>query len=315
MTTTELVPNHLDVTRLALASFLARYGEPTLTAYTIDLRAFLGLVPAVRRPGTTAHPRRARDVPAAPGGPRLRRRHHRAPLWHRRHLLQVRGDRRRDSGQPRPTRSPDRRWPGRGRSAPCCTRWSSLPCSLRPAAPVPTTTPWSACWACSACGCPRPARPTSPTSGTSPVTSCCTSWARAPSPRTSHSDPGPAGGPGGDRRPRDRADPAHPHRPPNGPGWSQPRAHPGRPRGWHHPPDQPARTAQDVLHHRLGRRHRYPRHAVRHAPRRPANDSALRHGPSEPRPPRRARGCGLPRWHEQRLRVRPPIKINEPSWH
>ena len=41
-TTTELVPSYLDVTRLAVGSFLARYREPTLTAYTEDLRAFLG---------------------------------------------------------------------------------------------------------------------------------------------------------------------------------------------------------------------------------------------------------------------------------
>ena len=41
-TTTELVPSHLDVTRLALGSFLARYREPTLTAYTQDLKTFLG---------------------------------------------------------------------------------------------------------------------------------------------------------------------------------------------------------------------------------------------------------------------------------
>ena len=41
-TTTELVPSYLDVTRLAVGSFLARYREPTLTAYTQDLRAFQG---------------------------------------------------------------------------------------------------------------------------------------------------------------------------------------------------------------------------------------------------------------------------------
>ena len=40
-TTTELLPNYLDVTRLAIASFLARYREPTLTAYTQDLKAYL----------------------------------------------------------------------------------------------------------------------------------------------------------------------------------------------------------------------------------------------------------------------------------
>jgi hypothetical protein len=41
-TTTELVPSYLDVTRLAVGSFLARYREPTLTAYTQDLKAYLG---------------------------------------------------------------------------------------------------------------------------------------------------------------------------------------------------------------------------------------------------------------------------------
>ncbi len=41
-TTKELLPGYLDVTRLAVASFLARYREPTRTAYTMDLRVFLG---------------------------------------------------------------------------------------------------------------------------------------------------------------------------------------------------------------------------------------------------------------------------------
>lgn len=41
-TTTELVPSYLDVTRLAVAGFLARYREPTLTAYTVDLKSFIG---------------------------------------------------------------------------------------------------------------------------------------------------------------------------------------------------------------------------------------------------------------------------------
>jgi site-specific recombinase XerD len=40
-TTTELAPNYLDVTRVAIASFLARYRQPTLTAYTQDLKAYL----------------------------------------------------------------------------------------------------------------------------------------------------------------------------------------------------------------------------------------------------------------------------------
>ena len=41
-TTSVLVPGYLDVRRLTVASFLARYREPTLTAYTQDLKAYLG---------------------------------------------------------------------------------------------------------------------------------------------------------------------------------------------------------------------------------------------------------------------------------
>ena len=41
-TRTELLPSYLDVTKLAVASFLARYRESTLTAYTQDLKAYLG---------------------------------------------------------------------------------------------------------------------------------------------------------------------------------------------------------------------------------------------------------------------------------
>ena len=40
--TIALIPSCLDMTRLAVASFLARYREPTLTAYTQGLKAFLG---------------------------------------------------------------------------------------------------------------------------------------------------------------------------------------------------------------------------------------------------------------------------------
>jgi hypothetical protein len=42
MTSKELMPSCLDVTRLAIGSFLARYREPTLDAHTQDLKAFLG---------------------------------------------------------------------------------------------------------------------------------------------------------------------------------------------------------------------------------------------------------------------------------
>jgi integrase/recombinase XerD len=41
-TTTALEPAWLDVTKLAVGGFLARYREPTLTAYKLDLKTFLG---------------------------------------------------------------------------------------------------------------------------------------------------------------------------------------------------------------------------------------------------------------------------------
>ena len=41
-TTTDLALSYLDVTRLAVASFLAPYREPTLTAYTQDLKGSSG---------------------------------------------------------------------------------------------------------------------------------------------------------------------------------------------------------------------------------------------------------------------------------
>jgi integrase/recombinase XerD len=39
--TAELVPAWADVQRLAVAGFLARYREPTLTTYRLDMRVFL----------------------------------------------------------------------------------------------------------------------------------------------------------------------------------------------------------------------------------------------------------------------------------
>ena len=37
----ELVLSYLDVTKLAVASFLARYRQPTLGSYQVDLRCYL----------------------------------------------------------------------------------------------------------------------------------------------------------------------------------------------------------------------------------------------------------------------------------
>ena len=73
-TTTNLVPSYLDMTGLALASFLGRYRDSTSTAYTRDVKAFLGWCPAVGT-GVLRVTRGSRDVRAEPGRSRIRRRH------------------------------------------------------------------------------------------------------------------------------------------------------------------------------------------------------------------------------------------------
>lgn len=71
------------------------------------------------------------------------------------------------------------------------------------------------------------------------------------------------------------------------------------------------RTAGPILRTRSGRRmHQRARHAARDAPRRPAHHDALRHGQGQPRPPRRARRRRLPRRHEYRLTTSPWVATN-----
>jgi hypothetical protein len=68
-TRTELVPSHLDATRLAIA-FLVRYREPTLTAYTQDLRAFLGWCQArAREPLSVSRGELEPPMPSPPTWP------------------------------------------------------------------------------------------------------------------------------------------------------------------------------------------------------------------------------------------------------
>jgi hypothetical protein len=71
-TTSALVPEYLDVTRLTVASFLARYREPTLTAYTQDLKAYLGWCQTYDRDVLAARrrcrPRRRGDGPGRADG-------------------------------------------------------------------------------------------------------------------------------------------------------------------------------------------------------------------------------------------------------
>jgi integrase len=87
----------------------------------------------------------------------------------------------------------------------------------------------------------------------------------------------------------------------NGSRWSEPSSGPGRSRRRCDPTYQPARTSSHLLHHWSHHRGRDPRHAIRHAPRGPTHHPALRHGQIEPRPPRRPLDRCLPSRHEHWL--------------
>ncbi len=121
MSTTELLPGYLDVTRLAIASFPARYREPTLTAYRQDLKAFVAWcqqydleVLRVTRGELEMYVRHleGRGYAAAT----IARRFGTVATFYKYAVID--GVIRRT----RPLRSPGRRSPGRGRSAPSCTR-------------------------------------------------------------------------------------------------------------------------------------------------------------------------------------------------
>jgi hypothetical protein len=149
--TTELMPSCLDVARLAVGSFLARYREPTLTAYTQDLRAFPGWRQThdreplrVTRGELEIYVRdlESRGYAAAT----VARRFGIVATFYTYVVIY---------GSSLPAWRPRRAGPklrGRARSARCCTRWSSPPCSPPPASPARTTTPWCACSACSGSG-------------------------------------------------------------------------------------------------------------------------------------------------------------------
>ncbi len=121
MSTTEPLPGYLDVTRLAIASFLARYREPTLTAYRQDLKAFVAWcqqydleVLRVTRGELEMYMRHleGRGYAAAT----IARRFGTVATFYECAVIDG------SSRRTRLMRSPGRRSPGRGRSAPSCTR-------------------------------------------------------------------------------------------------------------------------------------------------------------------------------------------------
>src|SRR3990170_6944332 len=135
-TTSELVPGYLDVTRLAVASFLARYREPTLTAYTRDIKAYLGWcqtydrdVLRVTRGELEMYLRHLESRGYA--GATVARRFGTVATFYKYAVI--------DGVIPaNPAVAVTRpRFRGRARSAPCCTRWSSPRCSPQPEPPGP----------------------------------------------------------------------------------------------------------------------------------------------------------------------------------
>jgi len=183
-TTTGLVPGYLDVTRLAVGSFLARYREPTLTAYTQDLRAFLGWcqtydreVLRVTRGELELYVRHleSRGYAAAT----VARRFGTVATFYKYAVI--------DGVIPAnpavAVSRPKVAWEGQKRTVLHPLEFAALLAAARSS--VRTTTRWSACSGCSGCGCRRPAPPTSLTCATRPATSCCTCSVEAPSRPTS----------------------------------------------------------------------------------------------------------------------------------
>src|SRR5664280_1485399 len=159
-------PATLPVTRMepsdvAVAGFLARYREPTLSAYRRDLRCFWQWCAdhqveplAVRRPHLELYLRE------------LEQRGY-APATVSRRLSTVAGMFKYAVIDELVATNPSlavtgRACRGKGSIAPCCTRWSSPPCSAPPAGTATPPTRLSRCSACWACASARPATHTSP---------------------------------------------------------------------------------------------------------------------------------------------------------
>lgn len=183
-TTTELLPNYLDVTKLAVTGFLSRYREPTLTAYTLDLRTFLGWCHShdldmlrVTRAELELYVRYLESRGYAPAT--VARRFGTIATFFKYAVI----DELIPSNPAVAVTHP--RWHGKARNAPCCIHSSSRRCCQPPGRPARSTMPWFAFSGCSVFASVRLATRTSPTSGTSPATSCSTSSAKEPSRPTS----------------------------------------------------------------------------------------------------------------------------------
>ena len=148
-----------DEIRLAVASFLARYSDPTRTSYTHDLKSFFAWcerhhldVLTLKRGHVEPGARTMEDAGLA-----------RATIGRR--LSTVAGFYGSRSSMecwstPRPATSAGRRsTPGRPHRV--LTGWSSVRSSPRAPPPALPTTPWRACSDCSACGLGRRAASTS----------------------------------------------------------------------------------------------------------------------------------------------------------
>jgi hypothetical protein len=269
-TTSELVPGYVDVTRLAVASFLARYREPTLTAYTQDLKAFLGCcdtfdreVLGVTRGELEMYVRylESRGYAAAT----IARRFGTVATFYKYAVV----DGVIAANPAVAVTRPKVAW--EGQSARCCTAGVRCPAgrgpNLRPERPRPGLPARHA--RAAGVGSLRYRHHRSALRGRLRAAARARQGRQASRHPTAH--PGTASRAESRRRPHRGADPADPDRTADGPSRSQPGPHPGHARRWHHPPDQPTRSAPHVLHHRAGRRHRNPRHAVRvatptHAP-------------------------------------------------
>jgi len=276
-TTTQLVPGYLDVTRLAVGSFLARYREPTLTAYTQDLRAYLGWCQTYDREvlrvtrgelEMCVRHLESRGYAAAT----VARRFGTVATFYKYAVI----DGLIPADPATAVTRPKVAWEGQKRTVLHPLEFAALLAAVRTSGPSDHAL---------VCLLGMLGLRVSEACGTDITDLRCEAGYELLHVL------------GKGAKPADIPLPI----PADGPRRRQPGTDPRRPIRRDRSPDQPARPAPHPLYHRPRRRHQHPRHAVRDAPRRPSIDHALRHCQGQPRPARRPRRRCLPRRHEHRL--------------
>jgi site-specific recombinase XerC len=264
-TTTELLPNYLDVTKLAVTGFLARYRQPTLGAYTLDLRTFLAWCRSnelemlrVSRAELEMYVRHLESRGHAPAT--VARRFGTVATFLKYAVI----DELIPANPAVAVTRPKVNWEGQKRTVLHPLEFAAMLTAARSSSP----TDHALVCMLGMLGLR--------------VSEACNAditdiryesghellhviGKRRQTRRHSDAHPGPARREGSHRRSPGGPDPAQPHRTTDGSRRGQPSTDAGRACRWGYPSHQPARTAPHLLHHRARRRDLHPGHAVRDA--------------------------------------------------